>query len=191
MNDIVFNHLPNPWFVQTNESWGRLYFTSADDVTLSWYEYGRHAVAGYSAFTVTLPTLNLLDRQTALQLIECMASLPENWDGYGGASIPAEISNIASGLIAALPVHVPTPEVSANANGTISLEWENDAGRAHLEIGKTRYSLYFRRPEGAPVYRDGSINELSSSKRKILTAMYPVAPTPDYTINSIRLAATT
>lgn len=130
---------------------------------------------------------NVLERQAAINVVNAAATLPENWDGFGAASIPEQISNVASGFISSLPVHVPAPEVTANSNGTISLEWENDLGRAHLEIGRTKYSLYFRRSEGQALYRDGVVNEIDQSKKKLLGSMYPVRATSDYTISSVRL----
>jgi hypothetical protein len=133
-------------------------------------------------------SLNVMDRHAAQQTIQSMGTLADNWDGYGGASILPQITNAASSFLASLPEYVPAPDVSANPNGTISMEWENDAGRAHLEIGKTRYSLYFRRAEGTTLYRDGFVNEIDQPKTKLLSAMYPVDSPPAYTINLIRMA---
>jgi hypothetical protein len=150
--------------------------------------YAPASASLYSTSTSSLSSLNLLERQSAIAAIQSMKSLRENWDGYGAASIPAHISNTAATFVSSLAAHIPTPEVSANSNGTISLEWENERGRAHLEIGITKYSLYFRRPQGIPLYRDGFVNELDHSKKKLIGAMYSLAPAQDYTISHIRLA---
>jgi len=150
--------------------------------------YPFHGGITYPGTATSSSSLNVMDRQMALQTINSMATLTEDWDGYGGASVPPQITYVASSFLSSLPEHVPTPDVSANPNGTISMEWENDAGRAHLEIGKTRYSLYFRKAEGPPIYRDGLVNEIEQPKRKLLSAMYPVGSTQDYTINLVHMA---
>jgi hypothetical protein len=118
-----------------------------------------------------------------------MGSLGDNWDGFGSVVIPQTTSKTAAHFVSSLLSHVPAPEVSANSNGTISLEWENEVGRAHLEIGVTKYSLYFRHEGGDLVFRDGSVNEIDRTREGLQNEMFCLASPQDFTINDIRLEA--
>ncbi len=187
MNEVVvFNRLAPDWL--SSASLGGL-SSKYPMVTEPppYYQLG-HGTPLYAAFNLSISAFNLIERQTALTAIDSIATLSENWDGFGSASIAGDIFQTASMFVSTLPLHIPTPEVSANPHGTISMEWENDLGRAHLEIGTSKYSLYFRRSQGPAIYRDGFINEIDQSRKRLLGAMYTVAPSQDFTINQIRLA---
>jgi len=150
--------------------------------------YPEYAAPDYIiGLSSTSSALNIIERQTALNAIGSIASLAENWDGYGSASVGGDIIQTASTFLSALASHIPTPEVYANPHGTISMEWENDLGRAHLEFGRTTFSLYFRPSQGPTLYRDGAVNEIDQSKRKILGSMYALDTSQDYTINQIHM----
>ncbi|MGO9930433.1 MAG: hypothetical protein ACLPV8_01245 [Steroidobacteraceae bacterium] len=136
----------------------------------------------------TFASSHVADRDAAFNSIQSMSSLEDNWDGYGAVGIPAETISLALGIIVSLPDHVPAPEVSANPNGTISFEWENEVGRAHLEIGRTKYSLYFRPMARGTLYQDGLVAEIDDSMRNLLDEMFPLVSPQDYTISDIRLA---
>jgi hypothetical protein len=128
------------------------------------------------------------DRERALNAVLSMASLEDDWDGYGAAAIPPDIIRMAYAIISSLQDYVPAPEISPNPNGTISLEWENERGRAHLEIGRTRYSLYFKREGLATLYNDGAVAQIDDSMRNLLDEMFSPIPSRDYTISDIRMA---
>ena len=145
------------------------------------------AIPLYRTGNTTCASFQVSDRQDALRAIGQMDSLKDNWDGSGAVSILRETSRLATGFLSSLPTHVPAPDVAANPNGTISLEWENDLGRAHLEIGRTKYSLYFRRFEGASLFSDGYVNEIDDSKERFVNEMFRLAPSPSYTISNIIL----
>jgi hypothetical protein len=136
----------------------------------------------------TFASAHVSDREAALSAIQSVISLDDNWDGYGAVPVPAEIAQLAARMVSSLPSHVPVPEVSANPNGTISLEWENEQGRSHLEIGRTKFSLYFKRTTGSTLYQSGSIADIDDWKRNLLDEMFPLVPPSDYTISDIRLA---
>jgi hypothetical protein len=146
--------------------------------------YAAHTLIVPAEWTRALPSLTLQERQEALTTISSMAELPEDWDGFGAASIPKRISAVASGIINSLPDEIPTPDVNANANGTVSLLWQNDVGRAHLEIGTKTYSCYVRPWNGKTRYQDGLVDEIASSKKNLLEAMYPELPSPDYVLGT-------
>jgi hypothetical protein len=147
------------------------------------------SITAYTTFTSAFATLNLVDRYAVIQSIDSMGALTENWDGYGAATISSTATRAARGFVLSLPASFPAPEVSPNSNGTVSLEWESDAGRAHLEIGDSAYSFYLRRAEGSPIYRDGSLNEIGTSKAQMVGAAQCPTPTLGYTINQIHLYA--
>lgn len=145
------------------------------------------AIPLYLTSNTTCASFHVSDRQDALRVIRQMESLKDNWDGSGAVPILEETSKLATGFLSSLPTHVPAPDVAANPNGTISLEWENDLGRAHLEIGRTKYSLYFRRYEGGSLFRDGHVNEIDDSKERFVNEMFRLAPSQNYTICNIIL----
>lgn len=47
----------------------------------------------------------------------------EDWDSYGAAAVSEAVVLRAEELIRALPESIPTPEISAEADGQISFDW--------------------------------------------------------------------
>jgi hypothetical protein len=45
------------------------------------------------------------------------------WDGYDAKPVPIEVVGRAVALLRALPANIPMPEVSAEPDGSIALEW--------------------------------------------------------------------
>lgn len=95
------------------------------------------------------------------QLLDEIAALPNNWDGYGAPAMTKETCATAKAAVSGLLRHVPLPEITPNSNDTISLEWDAARGVAHLEIGANQYSFFLKGHGGLPVYLHGSIQELS------------------------------
>lgn len=95
------------------------------------------------------------------QLLDEIAALPRNWDGYGAPAMTGEICATAKAAVSGLLRHVPLPEITPNSNDTISLEWEATRGVAHLEIGTEQFSFFLKAHGGVPVYLQGAIQELS------------------------------
>lgn len=61
----------------------------------------------------------------------------DGWDGYGAKRISADAYVHARAFIQALPTTVPKPEVGADPDGEISLDWLFAAGiRFSLSIGE-------------------------------------------------------
>lgn len=50
-----------------------------------------------------------------------------DWDGYGAVPVNASALDHAARLIGVLPTNLPVPEVGADPDGEISLEWFRDA----------------------------------------------------------------
>ena len=54
------------------------------------------------------------------------------------------------------------------------MDWETREGIAHLEVGKTRYSLYIKRHIGSAVLRDGKSAALAIDVAYLISALlYP------------------
>jgi hypothetical protein len=86
-----------------------------------------------------------------------------NWDGDGALPISAETNRNALAALRILEAVVPAPEITPNPNGTLSFEWETDAGVGYLEIGRTRYSFYLKPVAGPAILHDGSTENVSST----------------------------
>lgn len=63
------------------------------------------------------------------------------------------------------------PEITANYNGTVSLEWESPHGIAHLELGKTKYSMYVSSSNEENVFYNGWIIELADNIDEMLSTL--------------------
>ena len=144
--------------------------------------------SSYATVQDTFVSSYASDRDSALHTIQSMRALGHNWDGFGAVPVLPEITDLAAAILFSLPPNVPAPEVSANPNGTVSFEWENEQGRAHLELGRTKYSLYFKRTAGATLYANGFVAGIDDSTRNLLDEMFTPIPPLDYTISDIRFA---
>ncbi|MFZ4699152.1 MAG: hypothetical protein ACOYMG_03795 [Candidatus Methylumidiphilus sp.] len=131
--------------------------------------------AYYSGLAARLtPGIQISERESALHTIQDFAKFESDWDGYGALPIHEAIVKIACQFINSLPDHLPCPDLTPNTNGTISMEWETRAGIAHLEVGKTRYSLYIKRLIGNAVLRDGKSATLAADVANLIGAiLYP------------------
>jgi hypothetical protein len=121
---------------------------------------------------------------TAKEMIEELAALPENWDGYGALGISAETTLNALKALDAFLDDVPTPEITPSPNGTLSFEWESPRGVAHLEIGRTRFSFYIKPLIGDPIITDGRVEQLGYNLGRLVTQhLFPAqcytSTTPD------------
>ncbi len=80
------------------------------------------------------------DRADALRVLGDLARLGPDWDGYGAEPISSRCIANASALLAALRPGIPSPELTPNPNGTLTLDWEVDGQTLSLELGATRFS---------------------------------------------------
>jgi hypothetical protein len=107
--------------------------------------------------------------------IGALAQLRDNWDGYGATRLQGQTiqnAQIAADLVLR---YAPLPDITPNANGTISMEWESDIGVAHLEIGKTRYSFYIKRISDQPILADGLSGQLAANLgASVASALFPL-----------------
>jgi hypothetical protein len=92
----------------------------------------------------------------AKKLLKEYATLTDDWDCEGGHPIHPDTIRACDSIVNALCRSISRAEISPNSNGTISFEWSSDTGRAHLEVGKEKYSFYLKPKIGETVYAMGS-----------------------------------
>jgi len=94
-----------------------------------------------------------------------------NWDGYGALPISIEAKNNALNAIRSILPVAPAPEINPNPNGTLSFEWETREGRAHMEIGRTRYSFYVNPRIGVPILLEGSVDDVTRIQGSLVASL--------------------
>jgi hypothetical protein len=72
---------------------------------------------------------------------------------------------------------LPNPEITPNANGTISLEWESNRGEVYIEFGKTRISGFLRVEDSPTLYFKDVSSLQPSFYTEIRDLLYPSAQT--------------
>ena len=122
-------------------------------------------------------------KTAAVAEIESLSQLDEDWDGYGAVKISSETRNNALHILHTLPSKLATPDIVPNPNGTISFEWENDKTVAHLEIGKTRFSLYVKPPNGNPALADGAALQFDATLSATIEAL--LYPPKDHSVSTM------
>lgn len=120
-------------------------------------------------------------------IVDEIALMAENWDGYGAIQIANETARNVKAALSKLYNLVPIPDITPNPNGTISLEWESAEGFAHLEIGRTLYSFYIKPRSGLPVLADGNADQIGSDIGSWLADMLFPLNSAAETITSIIL----
>jgi hypothetical protein len=128
--------------------------------------YGQEASLAVPVWTVPSSGCigsNLADFAAAREMLNQASLTQPNWDGDGALPISTEASGNALIALRVLETVVPAPEISPNPNGTVSFEWETDAGVGHLEIGRTRYSFYVKPAAGPAILHDGTTENISST----------------------------
>jgi hypothetical protein len=108
---------------------------------------------------------------TAHQLLRQINALPENWDGYGGASVHSDTALNAHRALSALLLTVPVPEIIPNSNGTVSFEWQSPLGHANLEIGLTRFSFFVALSPGPTIPLDGAASSVPDVLGSVISAL--------------------
>lgn len=99
------------------------------------------------------------------------ANMQPNWDGYGAEPVGPITSGNAAQALNILSYQLPMPDITPNPNGTLSLEWETGAGCAHMEIGRTQFSLYIQQCCNSPtLYFAGSPGEIDAAAASLLHA---------------------
>lgn len=88
------------------------------------------------------------DRTAHLALLDRLALLTANWDGYGAEPIDPRCVANARNLLCALRPGIPSPELTPNPNGTLTLDWTTEDQALSLELGITRFSGFWESRAG-------------------------------------------
>jgi hypothetical protein len=99
--------------------------------------------------------------EAARHEIEEIATLEDNWDGYGASRVREQTKTNALAAVLQMLLYAPLPDIAPNPNGTISMEWESDSGTGHLEIGQSRYSFYIDRHGANAIFCDGPAEQIA------------------------------
>ena len=126
---------------------------------------------------VSLPAFQIADEQ-----LREICSLDPNWDGYGGLPIHGETARIAKVALQVFQHFSIVPEITPNPNGTISLEWSSPRGRAHLEVGKSRYVGIVRPNANADIPLSGNASELAARDINYVSATIAAALFPPQSV---------
>jgi len=73
-------------------------------------------------------------------ILECSVA---NWDGYGAEPVDFLAINEAFSFLNLLPVGLPLPEIMAEPNGEIGLEWDFGPNKVFVVSIKGNYSLAY------------------------------------------------
>ena len=88
------------------------------------------------------------DRSAAWLLLYELAKLEPNWDAYGAEPIDRGCVENVRAILASLSPAVPSPEITPNPNGTLTLDWETEDQALSLELGSTRFSSFWESRHG-------------------------------------------
>ena len=126
------------------------------------------------------PATRIEEAKTATKTVHELASLEDDWDGYGAVAISdrarANAERFAS-IIGDTPFNLPTPEVTPNPAGTISFEWDSPHGEAYFEIGDTDYSAFIKSNGQPTIYSQGRVDEIDQRTfARIHSALAPSVP---------------
>jgi hypothetical protein len=99
-----------------------------------------------------------------------MNSPPCRKTGTGTAliQISQETKKNAQDALETILRDVPSPDITPNANGTVSFEWETPRGIGHLEVGRTKFSFYIKPASGTPLLVDGDINQITEDFGRVV-----------------------
>ncbi len=112
-----------------------MYTATPPDLPTRVVHTGRSCVERWSlSKRAALPDLMSSNEQFA-----GICALQANWDGYGGSPIHADTALNARAALTVFQQSGVVPDIVPNPNGTISFEWSNSRGEAHVEIGKSRF----------------------------------------------------
>ena len=117
----------------------------------------------------------LADFSAAHEAIERLSFSEPDWDGDGALPITKEVKSNAHLVLEIMESSfVRAPEITPNANGTLSFEWETEEGAGQLEVGKTRFSFYAKSRTTTPLLSTGSIDFINRTFGMIVNdLLYP------------------
>lgn len=84
-----------------------------------------------------------IDRKNALDKLNKISKLEDDWDLFGANVVSVECVKNVSVIINDLYQDIPSPDIYPNPNGTITLDWEVGEQLLSIEVGDTNYSSYW------------------------------------------------
>ena len=131
---------------------------------------------------------NYIDRSSARLNLAELAKLKQNWDAYEADPISGGCIDRAHAVLNALPSKTPSPDITPNPNGTLTLDWETEDQALSLELGVTRFSCFWESMHGIKT-DDGLLDQdIPLFVTKALASMfsgYELTPPPEWsTINA-------
>jgi len=113
------------------------------------------------------------DRGAVSRLLSELAQLGPNWDGYGADPIAGSCIDQTRVLLDLLPAAIPSPEVTPNPNGTLTLDWETGDQALSLELGATRFTSFWESRRGTKTDEGALGAALPEFVASALAAMFP------------------
>lgn len=92
-----------------------------------------------------------------------ISGLEDDWDAEGALAPKRETLAAATSVVLVSLDSLPAPIITANENGTITLEWRAIHGYASLEIGATKYAFMMRFDGDKKRFRNGMNFEIDGS----------------------------
>ena len=131
---------------------------------------------------------HMVDRSSARLNLAELAKLKQNWDAYEADPISGGCIDRAHAVLNALPSKTPSPDITPNPNGTLTLDWETEDQALSLELGVTRFSCFWESMHGIKT-DDGLLDQdIPLFVTKALASMFSVyeltPPTEWSTINA-------
>lgn len=146
---------------------------------------------GSSAFTLLKESAFALLKEHEVEriknYIKSLRNLEDGWDGYDAVKISQKTIDNASKIFSEILAKGPIANVTPNSHDTISFEWENNQGSAHLELGIEKYSFYIDIKNHAPLFDDGNLEDISDKVVELLEATLFKIYEPSNSITRIRI----
>jgi hypothetical protein len=95
-----------------------------------------------------LSTVFDLQRDSLWKKLKEFKSLSGDWDGYGADVISESCITNVKHFLENLPENIPSPSITPNSNGTITLDWEKRDLSLSIEVGETNYSTFYESTTG-------------------------------------------
>jgi hypothetical protein len=121
-----------------------------------------------------------LDLAFAEKSLDELGDLTADWDGYGALAIAQATLDNTRAVIRNIIPNVPSPEVTPNPNGTVTLSWESAFGEAHIEIGNTRFSFFAKQTGSRAIPAQGKVSDIvPTDKASVLAGIIRAVVYPD------------
>jgi hypothetical protein len=114
-----------------------------------------------------------------------VGSLTDDWDGAGALAPTEDIVGTVRRVLHLFENIVPDPEVTANENGTVTIEWDHGANFASVEIGATSFAFIMRTTSGRTRFLGGDAARLDATTAlEIESGLYPELSSPSLTVGT-------